>query len=58
VVLIKQWDSYGGMARGRSDAQEQRATFALHSAFAEPETLPTALDRESIECRLVLVYDE
>eukprot|EP00966_Prymnesium_polylepis_P220952 5110838-Prymnesium_polylepis.2 len=56
VMLIKQWDSHGSLARGRKDAGGVRATFALHSAFAEPTSLPVARDRESIEVRLVLVY--
>ena len=56
VLLLKQWDSHGGLARGRDDAGEGRATFALHSAFADPATQPAARDRESIEVRCVLVY--
>lgn len=57
VLLIKQWDSGGGLAQGRhSDAEARRATFSLHSAFAHPATAPDARDRESIEVRLVLVY--
>ena len=49
VLLIKQWDSDGGLARGRSDVAERRATFSLHSAFADPRTPPGGRDRESIE---------
>ena len=58
VLLLKQWDSDGGIARGRTDAAEGRATFALHSAFASPLTTGTDApkDRESIEVRLVLVF--
>ena len=55
VLLIKQWDSHGGMARGDA-ADKGHATFTLHSAFADPTTMPTAKDRESIEVRLVLIY--
>ena len=62
VLLVKQWDSHGGIARGRTDMEEGCATFALHSAFAEP--VDTAVDvsprqrrdRESIEVRMVVVY--
>ena len=54
--LIKQWDSHGGLARGKTDAAGGRSTFALHSAFADPMSHPGAHDRESIEVRLVLVY--
>jgi hypothetical protein len=57
VLLIKQWDSHGGLARGeRTDAEEGRATFALHSAFNDPASAPTARDRQSIEVRLLVVY--
>jgi len=56
VILLKQWDSDGGVANGTSDAAAGRATFALHSAFADPRSGAAARDRESIETRLVVVY--
>ena len=60
VLLVKQWDSHGGLARGySSDREGGKATFSLHSAFADPTTLtkgPLVRDRESIECRCVLVW--
>ena len=56
ALIIKQWDSEGGLAKGKSDAEVRRATFALHSAFTDPSSPPSAKDRESIEVRLVLVY--
>ena len=56
VLLVKQWDSEGGLARGTSDAHAKRATFALHSAFADAASPPNPRDRESIEVRLVVVY--
>ena len=57
VLLVKQWDSHGGLANGRADAGEgMHATFCLHSAFADPTSSPGVRDRESIEVRLVVVY--
>ena len=47
---------FGGIARGTSDADARLATFALHSAFADPSSPPNAPDRESIEVRLLLIY--
>ena len=34
------------------------STFALHSAFRDPTAPPDAPDRESIEVRLVLIFDD
>ena len=46
VVLIKQWDSAGAMARSegaQSDARDHEAsTFSFHSAFTDPNTPPDA----------------
>jgi hypothetical protein len=60
VLLIKQWDSAGTLARsqgrlgdGTGDAP---TTFTLHSAFDDPATTPDAPDRQSIEVRCVLLY--
>lgn len=56
AILLKQWDSSGGVANGTTDKAAGRATFALHSAFADAGSAPTARDRESIETRLVVIY--
>ena len=64
VLLIKQWDSAGGLARScgaRGDAasgvDRARCTFSFHTAFKDPATPPDARDRQSIEVRCVLLYD-
>jgi hypothetical protein len=54
VLLIKQWDSAGELVSNGSKI----STFALHSAFRDPTAPTGAPDRESIEVRLVLVFDE
>ncbi len=63
VLLIKQWDSAGGLARSEgvnADAASPGApcTFSFHSAFEDPATAPDAPDRWSIEVRCVALYDE
>ena len=64
ALLIKQWDSAGGLARsggaqGDAASGEDRApcTFSFHTAFKDPATPPDARDRQSIEVRCVLLYD-
>jgi hypothetical protein len=61
VVLIKQWDSAGSLARSRgarSDASSAEApcTFSFHSAFHDPEAAADAPDRWSIEVRCAVIY--
>jgi len=61
VVLIKQWDSAGPLARSNgavSDANEPDApcTFNFHSAFHDPDPAPDAPDRWSIEVRCAVIY--
>ena len=61
AVLIKQWDSAGGLARSQgakadSESPEAPCTFSFHSAFADPATKPDAPDRWSIEVRCVALY--
>ena len=53
VLLIKQWDSQGSLAKA---GQRGTSTFALHTAFKDPSSAPSAPDRESIEVRLVCVF--
>lgn len=62
VILIKQWDSAGALARseGRcadAAAEEASCTFSFHSAFADPDTPIDAPDRQSIEVRCVVLFD-
>jgi hypothetical protein len=61
VILIKQWDSAGPLARSqgaRADASSGDApcTFSFHSAFRDPETPADAPDRWSIEVRCMVIY--
>ena len=62
ALLIKQWDSAGGLARSEganADAMSPDApcTFSFHSAFKDPATAPDAPDRWSIEVRCAVLYD-
>jgi len=62
ALLIKQWDSVGGLARSNGanpDAvgPDAPCTFSFHSAFEDPTTLPDAPERWSIEVRCVALYD-
>jgi transposase-like protein len=62
VILIKQWDSAGPMARSNgldADSSDQQApcTFSFHSAFKDPSTQPDAPERWSIETRCIVMYD-
>ena len=62
ALLIKQWDSAGGLARSqgaRADSERPDApcTFSFHSAFDDPTTEPDAPDRWSIEVRCAALYD-
>ena len=61
ALLIKQWDSAGGLARSngaKADAEtpEKPCTFSFHSAFEDPTTPPDAPERWSIEVRCVALY--
>ena len=64
ALLIKQWDSAGGLARSGGtrpdsgvDDQKTPCTFSFHTAFRDPDTTPESPDRQSIEVRCVVVYD-
>ena len=58
ALLIKQWDSHGALANGAEmDAREgMPATFALHTAFFDPNSEPDSPSRQSIEVRLVVIW--
>ncbi len=64
ALLIKQWDSDGGLARSDgtlADANKADAhapcTFSFHSAFEDPTSPFDAPDRWSIEVRCMVIYD-
>jgi hypothetical protein len=62
ALLIKQWDSFGELARSNGanpDAPDPEApcTFSFHSAFEDPSAPPDAPERWSIEVRCVALYD-
>lgn len=62
VLLIKQWDSEGVLARShgqQADSSDINApcTFSFHSAFEDPVTPLDAPDRWSIEVRCMVIYD-
>jgi hypothetical protein len=64
VVLIKQWDSAGGLAQSgglHADFSESNGdapcTLSFHSAFSDPNTPTDAPDRQSIEVRCVAFFD-
>ena len=62
ALLIKQWDSSGGLAKTNGqqadrDAPDAPCTFSFHSAFEDPATPIHAPDRWSIEVRCMVIYD-
>ena len=64
VVLIKQWDSAGGLAQSggvhpdsTGDNADAPCTLSFHTAFTDPNTPTDAPGRQSIEVRCVAFYD-
>ncbi len=62
ILLIKQWDSAGTLARSGGaiadgEKPEGPCTFSFHSAFDDTAQPPDAPDRWSIEVRCVALYD-
>ena len=57
VLLLKQWDSCGDVARG-NDVDRVLSTMTVHSAFMDPTSPPDAPPRESMEVRCVVIWDE
>ena len=66
ALLIKQWDSLGGLARDKESAGDDDddddddtgiATMSIHSAFLDPCTTETAPPRQSIEVRCVAIWE-
>ena len=61
VLLIKQWDSNGTMAKTNGKLSDNESidnpcTFSFHSAFEDPATRDDAPDRWSIEVRCIVIY--
>ena len=50
AMLIKQWDSLGEIGK------DNTSCFAIHSAFADPSSPPTARPRRSIEVRVAVIW--
>eukprot|EP00569_Conticribra_weissflogii_P005673 CAMPEP_0171329256 /NCGR_PEP_ID=MMETSP0878-20121228/1161_1 /TAXON_ID=67004 /ORGANISM="Thalassiosira weissflogii, Strain CCMP1336" /LENGTH=406 /DNA_ID=CAMNT_0011829217 /DNA_START=285 /DNA_END=1505 /DNA_ORIENTATION=- len=60
-LLLKQWDSKGGIAGGvGSDGVEghETSTFTIHSAFLNPSCPEGAPPRKSIEVRCVVIWEK
>lgn len=60
-MLLKQWDSFGALARTNGAAADASVpggpcTFSFHSAFDDPSVADDAPDRWSIEVRCVVIY--
>ena len=56
AMLIKQWDSSGGIAKGLDVDEEGVSTFAIHSSLLDP-TASADVQRESIEVRCCVIWD-
>ena len=57
ALLIKQWDSFGGLAKGQEqDEKDDVSTMSLHSSLLDASSDTT--ERESIEVRCVVIWDE
>jgi len=56
AMLIKQWDSEGGIANGQSSDEGHISTFAIHSAFQTPLSSDWK-PRQSIEVRCLCVWE-
>eukprot|EP00930_Biecheleria_cincta_P013328 TRINITY_DN11938_c3_g1_i1.p1 TRINITY_DN11938_c3_g1~~TRINITY_DN11938_c3_g1_i1.p1 ORF type:complete len:350 (-),score=49.86 TRINITY_DN11938_c3_g1_i1:171-1166(-) len=52
AMLLKQWDSRGTLSGG------SKAPFTLHSAFMDPSVSEDAPDRESIEVRCIVIFED
>jgi len=56
ALLIKQWDSFGGVAQGKK-RDDAVSTMSIHSAFLDPWSPAAAPPRQSIEVRCVAIWD-
>jgi hypothetical protein len=58
IILLKQWDSHGGLARGLDrDSPSYPSTFSFHAAFCDPSSPKDAVPRKSIETRCVVIWE-
>ncbi|KAL7523432.1 hypothetical protein ACHAXR_000176 [Thalassiosira sp. AJA248-18] len=58
-LLLKQWDSRGGVACGaNSDVRGRLSTFTIHSAFMDPSCSLESPPRKSIEVRCVVIWEK
>ena len=62
VILIKQWDSAGPLARSSGHSADQSTpsapcTFSFHSAFEDSNQVGEIRDRWSIEVRCAVLYE-
>ena len=57
AMLIKQWDSHGGIAKDLEQDREGVSTFAIHSSLYDP-TAPDDVKRESIEVRCCVIWEK
>lgn len=57
ALLIKQWDSSGGLAQGLQK-DDKVSTMSLHSAFLDACSKPNDPPRQSIEVRCVAIWRE
>ena len=55
ALLIKQWDSFGGIAKGADFDKGGLCTFSMHSSLLDPTSEITY--RESVEVRCVVIWD-
>ena len=61
AILIKQWDSFGGLAISNGNASlesidSEISTFSFHSAFNDAQAPKYAPDRWSIEVRCMVLF--
>jgi len=63
ALLILQWNSSGEIATSQGAKSDSgnpngHCTFSFHTAFGDPSTVADAPDRESIEVRCLVIYDD
>lgn len=56
ILVLKQWDSAGGLAQNTPEREQFCSTCCLHSAFLEPLGLAGHTTRQSIEVRCVCIW--
>jgi len=56
AIIVKNWDSAGEAFAKKACKERVPTTFALHTAFEDPNTRPDAPFRESMEVRTVVFF--